>query len=69
MLNGPVGEWGLDVAIDEDGRVYVFEANAKPGRAIFRHPNLRSAGRVSANLVVEYAASLAGYPLWRGGSG
>lgn len=69
LLNGPVGEWGLDVAIDEDGRVYVFEANAKPGRAIFRHPNLRSAGRVSANLVVEYAASLAGYPLWRGGSG
>ena len=69
LLNGPVGEWGLDVAIDEEGRVFVFEANAKPGRAIFRHPDLRAAGRVSALLAVEYAAALAKFPLWRGGSG
>lgn len=65
-LAGSSGEWGLDVGIDIDGRVWVFEANAKPGRAIFRHPELRDAGKRSARMVVEYAASLAGYPLTRG---
>ncbi|MGZ4113196.1 MAG: YheC/YheD family endospore coat-associated protein, partial [Tumebacillaceae bacterium] len=62
-LAGSSGEWGLDVGIDVEGRVWVFEANAKPGRAIFRHPELREAGKRSARLMVEYAASLAGYPL------
>lgn len=62
-LAGPAGEWGLDVGLDEEGRVWVFEANAKPGRAIFKHPELREAGKRSARMVVEYAASLAGYPL------
>jgi hypothetical protein len=63
MLQGPCGEWGLDIGLDEEGRVWIFEANAKPGRAIFRHPDLREAGRIGANRVIEYAAFLAGYPL------
>jgi hypothetical protein len=57
-LNGPTGELGLDVGIDEQGHVWVFEGNAKPGRAIFRHRDLKQAGRRSARMILEYAAYL-----------
>jgi hypothetical protein len=67
LLKGGTGELGLDVGIDKTGDVYVFETNAKPGRAIFRHPSLAEAGKRSARLVLEYAAYLAGFPLARGG--
>jgi len=67
MLKGPVGEWGLDAGIDVAGRVWIFESNAKPGRAIFKHPDLREAGRSSARMVIEYGALLAGTPLRKGG--
>nr|WP_283809167.1 YheC/YheD family protein [Tumebacillus amylolyticus] len=67
MLEGPVGEWGLDVGIDESRRIWVFEANAKPGRAIFDHPDLQEAGRRSARFLIEYAAHLARFPVSRGG--
>jgi hypothetical protein len=67
MLQGPVGEWGLDVGLDDSRRIWVFEANAKPGRAIFDHPDLQAAGRQSARYVVEYASYLANFPLTQGG--
>lgn len=67
MLQGPVGEWGLDVGIDEQQRIWVFEANAKPGRAIFDHPDLQAAGRRSSRYLIEYAQHLAQFPLPREG--
>jgi len=69
LLQGPVGEWGLDAGIDQNGRIWIFEANAKPGRAIFKHPDLREAGRRSARFAIEYAATLAGQPLRKEGAG
>ena len=33
-----LGELGLDLGIDKDGDIWMFEANAKPGRSIFKHP-------------------------------
>jgi hypothetical protein len=67
-LTHPVGELGLDVAIDDQDRIWVFEGNAKPGRAIFRHPDLKEAGRRSARLVIEYATYLNDFALRGGGT-
>lgn len=68
LLHGPVGEFGLDVGIDEDDRIFVFESNAKPGRAIFKHPDLKAAGRRSAACVIEFAGFLAQQLVPKGGS-
>ena len=53
-----LGELGLDMGIGTDGRIVVFEANSKPGRAIFRHPALRAAGVESRRMIVRYAEYL-----------
>ncbi|MNN57292.1 Endospore coat-associated protein YheD [compost metagenome] len=34
--NGRMAELGLDLGVDRDGRVWIIEANTKPGRSIFR---------------------------------
>ncbi len=54
-----LGELGLDMGIDQEGRIYLFEVNAKPGRIIFTHPSLRSAGMLSRQYVLAYAKYLA----------
>lgn len=61
LFNGPVGELGIDAGIDEKGRIWIFETNAKPGRSIFKHLELKDAGKRSAKLIMEYASFLAGY--------
>ncbi|WP_179107242.1 YheC/YheD family protein [Sediminibacillus massiliensis] len=33
-----VGEIGLDFGIDLEGRIWLFEANSKPGYSVFEHP-------------------------------
>ncbi|MCQ6558566.1 YheC/YheD family endospore coat-associated protein [Paenibacillus mendelii] len=53
-----LGELGLDIGIDKDGKVWMFEANAKPGRSIFSHPSLRSQGRDSFTHIVEHCMYL-----------
>lgn len=53
-----LGELGLDIGIDQNGDVWMFEANAKPGRSIFKHPELRIAGRESLNHIVEHCLYL-----------
>jgi len=68
LFTGPVGELGIDAGIDENGRIWIFETNAKPGRSIFKHPELKAAGKRSATLLMEYAAFLAGYVQSGGGT-
>ncbi|PWI58253.1 YheC/YheD family protein [Sulfoacidibacillus thermotolerans] len=58
-LDPRLGELGLDIGIALDGRVVLFEANAKPGRSIFSHPALRSAGLWSRQAILQYAEWLA----------
>lgn len=41
QIDGLVGELGLDLVIDVDGRVWLLEANAKPGPIIFSLPAIR----------------------------
>jgi len=57
-LDENLGEIGLDMGIATDGRLVLFEANAKPGRAIFAHQTLRRAGLLSRIKVIEYAQIL-----------
>ncbi|QHE51323.1 YheC/YheD family protein [Pontibacillus sp. HMF3514] len=38
QVSGPLGEIGFDFGIDEEGKVWLFEANSKPGFAIYDHP-------------------------------
>lgn len=53
-----VGELGFDIGIDVDGNIWMFEANAKPGRSIFKHPALRKQGRQSLRYIFEYCMYL-----------
>lgn len=57
-LDSSLGELGLDMGIADDGRIILFEVNAKPGRAIFQHRALRAAGHTSRLRVFEHAQAL-----------
>lgn len=61
-----LGELGLDIGIDREGNIWMFEANAKPGRSIFKHPALRSEGRASISYILEHCLYLSQF---QGGSG
>lgn len=54
-----LGELGLDIGIDKNGGVWMFEANAKPGRSIFKHPALKGQGRASMEYILEHCLYLA----------
>jgi hypothetical protein len=58
-VEGHLGELGLDIGVDHNQKVWLFEVNAKPGRHIFLHPSLRHAGRKSARYITEYSLKLA----------
>jgi hypothetical protein len=46
-----LGELGLDLGIDQNEKIWMFEANSKPGRTIFKHPSLKEQGKeISSNL-------------------
>ncbi len=60
-LDENLGELGLDMGISTEGSLVLFEANAKPGRAIFAHQTLRRAGLLSRLRVIEYAQILANH--------
>jgi len=53
-----LGELGLDIGIDREGEVWMFEANAKPGRSIFKHPALREQGRASLTYILDHCLYL-----------
>jgi len=56
-----LGELGLDMGIDTRGHVWMFEANSKPGRSIFKHARLKHADQVSRKLLVDYSCYLANF--------
>jgi len=53
-----IGELGLDIGIDQNGNVWMFEANAKPGRSIFKHPELKIEGKKSLNYIMDHCLYL-----------
>jgi hypothetical protein len=56
---GFLGELGFDLGIDKHGNVWMFEANSKPGRHVFVHPDLRESERITRKKILEYALYLA----------
>ncbi|WP_232698853.1 YheC/YheD family endospore coat-associated protein [Brevibacillus daliensis] len=56
-----LGELGLDMAIDLNGDIWMFEANSKPGRSIFKHDRLKRADELSRSLLVDYSRYLANF--------
>ncbi|WP_400161870.1 YheC/YheD family protein [Brevibacillus sp. TJ4] len=56
-----LGELGLDIGIDTRGHVWMFEANSKPGRSIFKHARLKQADKESRKLLVDYSCYLANF--------
>lgn len=58
-VDGPLGELGMDMGVDQHGYVWLFEINSKPGRHIFHHPSLRAAGQQSAKYITDYSMKLA----------
>lgn len=61
-----VGELGFDIGIDTKGAVWMFEANAKPGRSIFKHPALKNQGRKSLRYIFEYCMYLSKFRIGGG---
>ncbi len=56
-----LGELGLDMGVDVHGHVWMFEANSKPGRSIFKHARLKKADEVSRSLIIDYSCYLANF--------
>jgi len=56
-----LGELGFDLGIDQKERVWMFEANAKPGRSIFKHPSLKSQGADSLKHIYDYLVYLSNF--------
>jgi len=56
-----IGELGFDLGIDETGHIWMFEANSRPGRSIFKHDSLKEADRKSIYLIVDYSRYLANF--------
>lgn len=56
-----LGEIGLDIGVTAQGRVAMFEANSKPGRAVFATAWNREDRWQSLLYLCDYAASLAGF--------
>ncbi|WP_062352349.1 YheC/YheD family protein [Bacillus kwashiorkori] len=58
-MDGILCEIGFDLGMDENGKLWMFEANSKPGRSIFSHPKLKNIEQLSRNYVLEYGIYLA----------
>jgi hypothetical protein len=58
QINGNLGEIGFDLGIDKEGQVWLFEANSKPGRSIFTHPQLKDSDLLTRKLSIAYAVFL-----------
>jgi len=53
-----LGELGFDIGIDQNERFWMFEANSKPGRSIFKHPALKAEGKAAFQHVFDYCVYL-----------
>ncbi|MYL32380.1 hypothetical protein GLW08_06360 [Pontibacillus yanchengensis] len=53
--SSPIGELGFDFGIDEEGKVWLFEANSKPGYALYDHPAFQKEQSVILSYPYRYA--------------
>ncbi|CAM3648992.1 YheC/YheD family protein [Mesobacillus zeae] len=59
QMTGFIGEIGFDFGIDREDKVWLFEANSKPGRSIFKHPELKEFDILTRKLSLAYGVYLA----------
>lgn len=57
-VGGLIGEIGFDFGIDHEDRVWMFEANSKPGRQIFAHPGLADSDVLTRKLALSFAVHI-----------
>lgn len=57
--DGFIGEFGFDFGVDDRGKIWMFEANSKPGRSIFTHPKLFEQDKLTRQLSLTYGIYLA----------
>jgi hypothetical protein len=57
-MEGIIGEVGFDLGLDRDGKVWLFEANSKPGRSIFTNPQLKEFDFLTRKLSLAFAIYL-----------
>ena len=58
-MEGIIGELGFDFGIHKSGKVWLFEANSKPGRSIFKHPKLKNFDLLTRKLSLSFGIFLA----------
>ncbi|WP_017728705.1 YheC/YheD family endospore coat-associated protein [Halalkalibacterium ligniniphilum] len=58
LFNGFIGEIGFDFGIDKQGEIWLLEANSRPGRTIFHHPELSLENTETLRLPLLYGAYL-----------
>ncbi|SDN21870.1 YheC/D like ATP-grasp [Paenibacillus sp. yr247] len=56
--NHLLGELGFDIGIDQSEKIWMFEANAKPGRSIFKHPSLKEGDTATLQNIYEHCLFL-----------
>ena len=56
-----LGELGVDLGIDRQGRIWIIEANSRTGRAVFRRCGMHEAARLADRRPLLYAMHLAGF--------
>lgn len=57
-MEGLIGEIGFDLGIDRKGNVWLLEANSKPGRSIFKHPQLKDFDLLTRKLSLAFSIFL-----------
>ena len=57
-MEGNIGEIGFDLGVDKDEKVWLFEANSKPGRTAFQSKQLQEYSKLTRQLFYEYALHL-----------
>lgn len=60
-----LGELGFDIGIDQNEHIWMFEANSKPGRSIFKHHALKEQGRRSLQYIFDYCLFLSRFRVRR----
>ncbi|GER65824.1 YheC/YheD family endospore coat-associated protein [Weizmannia acidilactici] len=57
-IDGIIAEIGFDLGIGTDGKVWLFEANSKPGRSIFSNPSLKECDLLTRKMSLSFAVYL-----------
>lgn len=58
QVPGTIGEIGFDLGYDTRGRIWLFEANSKPGRSIFKYPSFKKFDLETRRKSLEFAIFL-----------